>query len=181
MNKHEQQIDGISYGPVVRERPDRYGSVPGLDDEELADPEELERWVTHQQWGPILSLPERYPRSTIRPQRNESGKWDWGAFETVDFERMYGTFDRFFYKANKLREELESQLIMLSIIIDRVPGCSKYIILRYLNMGVIDLDHIENPDMHAIARRHLRCRKLRRQIQRLRQLSRVGWCDPEED
>ena len=94
---------------------------------------------------------------------------------------MYGTFDRFFYKANKLREELESQLIMLSIIIDRVPGRSKYIILRYLNMGVIDLDHIENPDMHAIARRHLRCRKLRRQIQRLRQLSRVGWCDPEED
>ena len=175
MNENEQLVDGVRYGPVVRERPDRYGSVPGLDDEELADPEELDRWAMHQQWGPIMDLPVRRRHRWIRPDVDD------GAFASVDFARLYGTFDKFRYKADKLREELESQLIMLSIIIDRVPGCSKYIILRYLNMGVIDLDHIENPDMHAIARRHLRCRKLRRQIHRLRQLSREGWCDPEED
>jgi hypothetical protein len=180
MNENEQLVDGVRYGPVVREMPEQYGSVPGLDAEELAGPEELERWAMHQQWGPILDLPVRRNHRWTRPTVDAFGNLD-GAFATMDFERLYGTFDKFRYKSDKLREELESQLIMLSIIIDRVPGRSKYIVLRYLNMGVIDLDDITDPDMHALARRHLRCKKLRRQIHRLRQLSRKGWCDPEED
>ena len=92
-----------------------------------------------------------------------------------------GPFDKFRYKADKLHEELKSQILYLDMLMERVPGRSKYIVLRYLNMGVIDLDDVTNPDMHAIARRHLRCRKLRRQIYRLRQLSREGRCDPEEE
>jgi len=44
-----------------------YGSVPGLDDDELADPAELERWMMIQEWGPILVLPVRDQQGGIRP------------------------------------------------------------------------------------------------------------------
>ena len=111
MNENEQQMDDVRYGPVVPERPDRYGSVPGLDDEELADPEELQRWVTFQEWGPILALPVKRRHRWIRPTVDELGHLDYGAFGTVDFERLYGKFDKARYKADKLREELEAQLI----------------------------------------------------------------------
>ena len=62
-----------------------------------------------------------------------------------------GPFDKFRYKADKLHEELKSQILYLDMLMERVPGRSKYIVLRYLNMGVIDLDDVTNPDMHAIA------------------------------
>ena len=40
-----------------RERGNRYGSVEGLSDDELADPDELERVVYMEEYGPILRLP----------------------------------------------------------------------------------------------------------------------------
>ena len=137
MENEEQAVDGVRYGPVVPERPDRYGRVPGLDDEEMADPAELERWVRFQEWGPILMLPVKKRQRWIQPTVDESGHLDWGAFGTVDFERLYGKFDKARYKADKLREELDSQLIMLSMLMERVPGRAKFIVLKYLNMGVI--------------------------------------------
>jgi len=70
----------------------------------------------------------------------------------VDFERLYGEFDRFRYKAEKLREELRRQVIMLSMLHERILGRSKYLVLKYLNSGIIDLDHIVHPDMYALAR-----------------------------
>jgi len=39
---------------VKREQANRYGSVEGLEDDELADPEELERQVFAEEWAPIL-------------------------------------------------------------------------------------------------------------------------------
>ena len=39
------------------DRGNRYGSVPGLDDSELADPDELERQVVRGEFGPVLALP----------------------------------------------------------------------------------------------------------------------------
>ena len=48
----ENETNFVSYEGLVpesethnRERKNRYGSVPGLDDDELADPDELERQV----------------------------------------------------------------------------------------------------------------------------------------
>ncbi len=56
-------IDDIPVAPTIKVlRPSKYGSVPGLDDEELADPEELERMVEWELWGPVLALP-RLPDS----------------------------------------------------------------------------------------------------------------------
>ena len=75
------------------ERENKYGSVPGLDDEELADPDELERQVFLEAFAPVLMLPR--PRSSgCRPDIDEHFGVDWGAFGTVDFDRFRPSFDR---------------------------------------------------------------------------------------
>ena len=80
------EVDGVPVSALLSmERKNRYGSVPGLDDEELADPAELEREVVLQEWGPVLSLPVQGSKSGIVPAVDESGGVDWGAFGTVDF------------------------------------------------------------------------------------------------
>ena len=158
--------------PVRVERQSGYGSVPGLEDEELADPEELERQVVLDMWGPILALPGRGRRSFLRPAIDEFGHLDWGAFGTADFERLHGGFDKARYKAEMLQEQLRRTLIMLSVISDRLPGNAKYMVLKYLDMGILDFDYIVNEDMQAIARRHLQARRLQREIRELRAYSR---------
>ena len=56
----ECEVEDVPVSPLLSEdRKNRYGSVPGLDDEELAEPWELERQVTLQEWGPVLALPVR--------------------------------------------------------------------------------------------------------------------------
>ena len=102
------------------DRGNRYGSVPGLDDNELADPNELERQVFQQEFGPVLSLPIKQNRSSLRPELDESGNIDWGAFGTIDFERYSNTFNKARYKADKLNEHLKDIKIMISIINDRI-------------------------------------------------------------
>ena len=52
---------------VKREQANRYGSVEGLADEELADPDELERQAFREEWAPILALPRRKSKCDIRP------------------------------------------------------------------------------------------------------------------
>ena len=154
------------------ERQSGYGSVPGLDDSELADAEELERQVVLDMWGPMLALPELGHRTGFRPVIDESGHRDWGAFGTADFERLYGGFSKALYKADKLGEELRRTLIALEVIGERVPANAKCQVLRYLDAGVIDFDHIDSLDMQAIARRYLRAKRLRREIRELRERSR---------
>ena len=149
-----------------------FGSVPGLDDEELADPAELERWAMVEQWGPILALPVRGSRHAIRPELDEYGHLDWGAFGTVDFERLRPAFDKVRYKAHKLREELRDAVIMLGIVVERVPGRAKYLVLKYLRMGIIEAEHIVGPDMQAIAKWYLRVRRLRGELRKLEEAGR---------
>jgi len=151
---------------VEVERAKGYGSVPGLEDDELADEAELERMVVLEQWGPILALPCR-SHSGIRPVIDELGHRDWGAFGTWDFERLYGGFDKARYKAQKLREELRRCLIMLEMVTQRVPGRAKYLLLKHLAEGVIDFDHIEDEDMRAIAQWYLRAKRIRQQVREL--------------
>ena len=83
-------------------RKDRYGTVPGLDEEEPADPDELERQISREQWGPALMLPK--PKA-----RGYNPAWDWSvdvdfnAFASVDFERTQPEFDKLRYKADRMR------------------------------------------------------------------------------
>ena len=160
---------------VKVERHKGYGSVPGLDDDELADPAELERWVMIQEWGPILALPVQRRRCDIRPEVDESGHLDWGAFGTIDFDSLRPAFDKVRYKMDRLREELKDAVIILSIVSERIPGRSKYMVLKYVRMGVIDIEHITNDDMRAIAKWYLRTRRLGKQIEELRQVRKRRW------
>jgi len=154
-----------------RECGNRYGSVPGLDDAELADPAELEREVMQQEWGPVLALPVEGRSSWIRPVVDESGGFDWGAFGTVDFERHSGGFDKVRYKVERLREQLKDLTIRIGLLKERLPGKAKYLVLRYLKMGIIELEHISNFDMWCLARLYVRTQRLRGQIWQLQQVS----------
>jgi hypothetical protein len=144
--------------------------VPGLDDEELADPDELERQVMREEWGPILALPVRTRRGWIQPNIDDDGRVDWGAFGTVDFSRTVPEFDKARYKADKLQERLTDIVIMLSIVSRRLPRV-QFRVLKYLRMGIIDIDQIVSEDMRALARLHSEARRLRQEITRLREAS----------
>ncbi len=155
---------------LKRERKNRYGSVPGLDDDELADPDELERQVMREEWAPVLALPVQKRRWGIMPAIDESGGVDWGAFGTVDFERTQPAFDKARYKAERLREELKDALIMFSIVADRLPPIRR-LVLQYLRRGVLKFDHIVSEDLLALARLGVRVDRMRREIAEAQEVS----------
>jgi len=155
------------------ERPDRYGSVPGLDDSELADPDELQRQVFMEQWGPVLALPARGRVNSIQPVIDESGGVDWGAFGTVDFDRYRPEFDKARYKADRLKERLDDIFITLAIVRERLPAKAVYLVLKYLQKGILQREHIVDDDMHAVADLFMRTRRLQEQITELREASRM--------
>jgi hypothetical protein len=150
-----------------REQRNKCGSVPGLPDEELADPDELERQVYIEEFGPLWQLPVRGRKSSIRPNIDESGEVDWGAFASVDFERHYGSFDKLGYKLERLREERRDVLILFSVVMERLPSPARYQVLKYLRLGIIQPEHVTNEDVLALARLQRRAEKLAREIQRL--------------
>jgi hypothetical protein len=149
------------------ERKNRFGSVPGLDDSELADPDELERQVLRQEFGPVLALPVTGSKCSIRPNIDQDGSIDWGAFGTVDFDRHSSGFDKARYKADKVREQLKDLLIIFSIVNERIKTRAKYLVLKYLRMGIIELEHIANSDMLALGRLYLRAKRMRKEIAEL--------------
>ena len=156
---------------LKRKRSNRYGSVPGLDDSELAGPDELERQVMRQEFEPLLTLPVRPGKSSITANTDGGAGIDWGAFGTVDFDRYKPQFDKFRYKADIVREQLKDLLIVYSIVNDRIGTRAKYMVLKYLRMGIIELEHIVSNDMLSLARLHLRARKMRQDVTELHQAS----------
>ena len=98
----EEEIMDVPVSALLSvKRSNRYGSVPGLDDEELADPDELERQVLREEWGPVLMLPPRQKVSSIWAALH-GGAPDFNAFASVDFERTMPEFDKARYKADRL-------------------------------------------------------------------------------
>jgi hypothetical protein len=162
-----QQGQGLI--PVCVARPTGYGSVPGLDDEELADLAELERQVMIAEWGPILALPVKRPRSHIRPTVDQEGKLDWGAFGTMDFERLYGAFfDGCRYKIDRLREELRNEVIAMETHSAKIPGHVVDVLSRGLREGWIDINELEDWNHFFFARRYLRVQRIKAHIRRLK-------------
>ena len=149
---------------LQRERKSSYGGVPGLDDEELADPAELEKQVIQAEFAPVLTLPQPKQTWAIRPDIDESGSIDWGAFGTIDFDRIRPEFDKARYRAEQLRRQLKCELIDMSIIKERLPSVAAHLVLKHLREGVLDLSHISDNDMLALAKAYLRSRGLRREI-----------------
>ena len=161
----------VPESPLLKiERKSKYGSVPGLDDEELADPDELERQVLWEQWGPILLLPAPKNETRLRPELDEDG-YMIGAFASADFDRMKPVSDKARYKADKLREQLKDVLLMFNLVKDRIPGRAKYTILKYLRTGRIELEQIRDVEMWHLGRLYLRARKLQKEMVRLQEYS----------
>jgi hypothetical protein len=111
---------------------------------------------------------------------DENGDLDWGAFGTIDFDRLRPPFDKGRYKLDRLREELKHAVIMLSTVSERISGRSKYMVLKYVRMGAIDIEHIANDDMRVIAKWYLRTRRLGKQIEELRQVRKRRWLQASE-
>lgn len=152
---------------LAKRRKNKYGGIPDLPDDELADPEELERQVYYDEYGPVLRLPVRGERSEFRPVVDESGHVDRGAFGTVDFDRRAMHFDKQRYRLERLRDELEHVLIMLGTVKRRLPGRAKYLVLKHVRMGVIDIEHIASQDLVFMVHLYGRARRLQDEIARL--------------
>ena len=122
-------------------------------------------------WGPIMELPVKSQRGKIRPAIDERGQLDWGAFGTVDFERLREPFDIARYKADMLQAELRHNVLMLETLAGRVPVEAQIRILELGRTGRLDLDDIGDADEWLFARRYLRIKRLRNGIRELRELS----------
>ena len=160
--------DGAEVAPPVWIKPvNRYGTIPDLPEEELVDPDELERVAYKEMWWPILRLPQQRWECPIRPNIDEDGRIDWGAFGSVDFDSYRPQFDKLRYKVEKLREKLKDRVIMLKIMSARIPGKTKIKILKLVRTGVLDIGNIVDNQMYFLAEMYIQAWGLREQIERL--------------
>jgi len=152
-----------------QKKKDQYGHVEGLPDEELADPDELERVVHKEMWWPILSLPQPRRECPIRPNMDEDGRIEWGAFGTVDFNRYRPEFDKLRYKVEMLKEKLKDLVFMLTTMSARVPSRAKYKILKLVRAGLLDMGDIADNQMYFFAEMYMRAWSLRKEIEQLQE------------
>lgn len=172
MNQDDEfiAIDGLPESVAVQvQKPDRYGGVPGLDQDELAEPDELERQVYLQALEPLLMIPVQPRFHSIQPAYDEEGHVDWGPFGTLDFQRLVPKLDKVRYKIDKLKEELADVVLLIDIIKERIPGRTKFLVLKYLKMGIIDLDHIRDYQLWRLAGWYMKAWRLRAEIRSLRE------------
>jgi hypothetical protein len=170
----DQQAFEVYDGIVVpaaalrrEQRRTRYGTLADLPDEELADPNELERVVYKEMWWPILRLPQQRWECPIRPNIDEDGRVDWGAFGTVDFDSYRPEQSKLRYKAEQMKEQLKDHVNLLRMISDRIPGRAKYRILQLVRKGVLDTDDIEDWDMWQLAVSYMRAWRFRHEIEQM--------------
>lgn len=175
----QQETNFVIYEGVVvpesvllrKEKRNVFGSIEDLPDEELADPDELERCILRDEWGPVLFLPK--PKSKgFNPAWDWSVDVDFNAFASVDFERTQPVFDKVRYKTDKLEEERKDVLIMIGMLNERIKSKVKYKVLNYVMSGIIDADDIRDWDMWQCAKYCLRAVRLKKQIKELREKSR---------
>ena len=154
----------VPVSPLLkRERSSRYGSVSDLDDEELIDPAEIDRVFLREAFAPILALPVKTKKGFIKPNVDDDGRVEWGAFGTVDFDR-YVEFDKLRYKADKLKEELQNEIFMMELISGHIKGKEKYAIIERVYKGTLDLGGIADLETYCLAQRYLRAKRMQREI-----------------
>ena len=171
----QQETSFIIYEGVVvpesvllrREKHNPFGSIEDMPDEELADPDELERVVYKEMWWPILKLPQQRWECPIRPNIDEDGRIDWGAFGTVDFDSYRPQFDKLRYKSVKLREKLKDKVFTLKMMSARIPGWGKLKILKLVKKGLLDIGDIADNQLYFLAEMYLQAWRLREEIERL--------------
>ena len=161
----------VPVSPLLkRQRSSRYGSIAELDDEELIEPSEIERMYLKSEFAPILALPVKTRTGWVRPNVDEDGTIELGAFGTVDFDK-YVQFDKALYKAEKLKEELFNERLMIEIVSSHIKTPAKYKVMKYVLKGILDVEDIVDVEMYCLARRCLRARRLQREINELQERS----------
>lgn len=159
------EVDGVPVSPLLSlERKSKYGSVPDLDDEELADPDELERQVYIEMYGPVLQLPYDQKHGSIWLNGYKGGKFEWGTFGMVDFYQRKPEVDKPLTDVCELIEEHMTLTFLLHAERAKLPHRRRYKILRSLRRGKIELDQITNKDLRKVGELSLRVAELYRQI-----------------
>jgi len=143
-----------------------YGSVPGLDDDELASPAELLRQIALEQWGLMFEIPVELVKSFIRPTIDERGNLDWGAFGTIDFDRLF-PFDKKRYVIDQLKKRLREVLLMFDMVRERLSTEARFEVLEYLKAGK-DIDDLKDENEFFWARRYLQVKRIREEIRQIR-------------
>ncbi len=161
----------VPVSPLLKiQRSSRYGSIADLDDEDLIEPAEVERVYLREVFAPVLALPVKTKKGWIKPDIDEDGTVECGAFATVDFDR-YREFDKARYKADKLKEEIFHERLMIELVSSHIKTTAKYKVIRSVLKGILDVDDIVDDQMSCLARRYLRMRRLQREIAELQERS----------
>lgn len=161
-------------GAIRVQRQRGYGSIPDLDDEAPADVAELERLIAWQQYGPILALPDRYGRGA-RLVLNAQGEIDWDRMRPAGGRRVRrASPDR---QGAQQRAELAHVLGLIGLLNQRVPGTAKYLVLKYVRMGILNMEHVTNHDLRQLANLEARARQLRDELAAVAKPA--GRCQPE--
>lgn len=156
---------------MAEERHRGHGGVRGCDDEELADPGEVEEQVVLESLGPILAYPVEERECPIRSGLDEADCIDCGPSGAVDVAGPRPSFDKARHKADKLDEQLRNHLTMLSIIRKRLSQDARCELLERLQSDRMDPDDISDGDARAYAKWYLRAKRLQQRIRGLRDLS----------
>ncbi len=143
-----------------------YGSVPGLDDDELASPAELLRQISLEQWGLMFEIPVEPVKSFIRPTIDERGNLDWGAFGTIDFDRLF-PFNPKWYIVDQFKKRLRDVLLMFDMVKERLSVEARLEVLEHLKAGK-DIDELEDENKYFWARRYLQVKRIREEIRQIR-------------
>ena len=170
MNQEHFWIEeGAEVAPPAWQQPvNKYGSIEGLGEDELASPAELERAYYQELWGPVLMIP---CKKSYSPAWDFNSSSDYNAFATVDFDRMRPEFDKAHFVREKLWEQVKDLMIMMKIVSERIKDVRKYKVLRLVGKGVIDADDIQHWDMWQLAVMYKRALRLRKEIDRLAEKS----------
>jgi len=130
-----------------------YGTVPDLDNEEPADVHELQCMAAWQMYGPLLALPGRYGQ-TGRVVLDSDGEIDWDRIGPARGRRRRP-------QQRRTRELEHLRLLgLIGLLSERIPGTAKYTVLKYVRMGILQLEHVTNADLRSVARLEARARQL---------------------
>lgn len=150
-------------GAVRVQRRKGYGTIPDLDDEAPADTGELQLMAAWQMYAPVLALPGRYGNS-VRIVLDANGDIDWEAIGPAGGRRRRGQRPTPRGRAGELREELARVVGLIGLLKERVPGTAKYLVLKYVRMGILDAEHVTDHDLRELVKLEARARQLQDEL-----------------
>jgi hypothetical protein len=149
-------------GVVRVQRRTGYGTVADLDDEAPADIGELQRISAYEMYGPLIDLPGR-GRRLGHVVLDANGEVDWDAIGPAGGRRRQRQ-PSLPGRAAELRAELGRVIGLIGLLKERVPGTAKYLVLKYVRMGILHVEHVTNHDLRELVKLEAKARQLREQL-----------------